>query len=44
MPLLAAFRDPAGSLEIRSDGAYRFVRAPYDAECRLSWICRLRET
>jgi SAM-dependent methyltransferase len=31
-PLLATFRDPAGSLEIRPDGAYRFVRAPYDAE------------
>jgi SAM-dependent methyltransferase len=34
MPLLATFRDPAGSLEIRPDGAYRFVRAPYDAEVR----------
>jgi SAM-dependent methyltransferase len=32
MPLLATFRDPAGSLESRPDGAYRFVRAPYDAE------------
>jgi SAM-dependent methyltransferase len=32
MPLLATFRDPAGSLEIRPDGAYRLVRAPYDAE------------
>ena len=31
-PLLASFRDPAGSLEIRPDGAYRFVRAPYDTE------------
>ena len=31
-PLLATFRDPAGSLEIRPDGAYRFVRAPYDVE------------
>ena len=30
--LLATFRDPAGSLEIRPDGAYRSVRAPYDAE------------
>jgi SAM-dependent methyltransferase len=32
MPLLATFRDPAGSLEIRSDGAYRLVRAPYGTE------------
>ncbi|WP_213807810.1 class I SAM-dependent methyltransferase [Granulicella sp. dw_53] len=32
LPLLATFRDPAGSLEIRPDGVYRSVRAPHDAE------------
>ena len=32
LPQLATFRDPAGSLEIRPDGAYRLVRAPYGAE------------
>ncbi|MEO6981516.1 MAG: class I SAM-dependent methyltransferase, partial [Edaphobacter sp.] len=29
---LPTFRDPAGSVEIRPDGAYRSIRAPYDAE------------
>ncbi len=32
LPLLSTFRDPAGSLEVRPDGAYRRVRAPFDAE------------
>jgi 2-polyprenyl-3-methyl-5-hydroxy-6-metoxy-1,4-benzoquinol methylase len=31
---LPTFRDPAGSLEIRSDGAYRTIRPPFDAEIR----------
>lgn len=31
-PLLPTFRDPAGSIEIRPDGAYRRIRAPFDAE------------
>jgi len=31
-PLFKTFRDPAGSLEIRPDGAYRFVRSPEDQE------------
>ena len=31
-PLLATFRDPAGSVELRPDGAYRRIRAPFDAE------------
>jgi SAM-dependent methyltransferase len=31
-PSLPTFRDPAGSVEIRTDGAYRSIRAPYDAE------------
>ena len=31
-PLLATFRDPAGTLELRSDGAYRQVNAPHDDE------------
>jgi SAM-dependent methyltransferase len=31
-PPLATFRDPAGSVEIRPDGAYRTVRAPFDTE------------
>lgn len=26
------FRDPAGSVEIRPDGAYRSIRSPFDAE------------
>lgn len=34
-PLLATFRDPAGSLKIRQDGAHRVVRAPYDAEVQV---------
>jgi SAM-dependent methyltransferase len=29
---LPTFRDPAGSVEIRPDGAYRSVRAPYNVE------------
>jgi SAM-dependent methyltransferase len=29
---LPTFRDPAGSLEIRPDGAYRNIRAPFDVE------------
>ena len=29
---LPTFRDPAGSVEIRPDGAYRTIRAPYDKE------------
>ncbi len=28
----STFRDPAGSVEVRRDGAYRQVRRPYDAE------------
>ncbi len=31
-PLLATFRDPAGVLQLRNDGAYRQVYAPHDAE------------
>lgn len=31
-PILPTFRDPAGSVEIRHDGAYRRIRAPFDAE------------
>jgi SAM-dependent methyltransferase len=31
-PALPTFRDPAGSVEIRQDGAYRSIRAPFDAE------------
>ncbi|MGD0445014.1 MAG: class I SAM-dependent methyltransferase [Edaphobacter sp.] len=31
-PALPTFRDPAGSVEVRADGAYRSIRAPYDAE------------
>jgi len=31
-PALSTFRDPAGSVEIRPDGAYRSVHAPFDAE------------
>jgi SAM-dependent methyltransferase len=31
-PALPTFRDPAGSVEIRPDGAYRSVRAPFDTE------------
>ena len=29
---LPTFRDPAGSVEIRPDGVYRTIRAPFDAE------------
>jgi SAM-dependent methyltransferase len=32
LPSLPTFRDPAGSIEIRADGAYRSIRAPFDAE------------
>jgi SAM-dependent methyltransferase len=32
LPSLPTFRDPAGSVEIRPDGAYRTIRAPFDAE------------
>src|ERR1700753_3194918 len=32
LPSLPTFRDPAGSVEIRQDGAYRSIRAPFDAE------------
>jgi SAM-dependent methyltransferase len=32
MPALPTFRDPAGSVEIRRDGAYRSICAPFDAE------------
>ncbi len=32
MPSLSTFRDPAGSVEIRPNGAYRSIRAPFDAE------------
>jgi hypothetical protein len=31
-PLLPTFRDPAGSVELRSDGAYRTIYSPFDAE------------
>ena len=31
VPSLPTFRDPAGSLEVRRDGVYRSVRAPFDA-------------
>ena len=27
---LPTFRDPAGSVEVRPDGAYRRIRAPFD--------------
>ena len=30
--VLPTFRDPAGSLELRNDGAYRTVYSPHDAE------------
>jgi SAM-dependent methyltransferase len=32
MPPLPTFRDPAGSVEVRKDGVYRSVRAPFDTE------------
>jgi SAM-dependent methyltransferase len=32
LPSLPTFRDPAGSVEMRPDGAYRSIRAPFDAE------------
>jgi SAM-dependent methyltransferase len=31
-PALPTFRDPAGSVEVRSDGAYRSIHAPFDTE------------
>jgi len=31
-PPLPTFRDPAGSLELRADGAYRQVRSPFEGE------------
>jgi SAM-dependent methyltransferase len=31
-PFLRTFRDPAGSVELRPDGAYRTIHAPFDAE------------
>jgi hypothetical protein len=31
-PFLPTFRDPAGSVELRPDGAYRTIHAPFDAE------------
>jgi SAM-dependent methyltransferase len=31
-PALPTFRDPAGSVEIRPDGAYRSIHAPFDTE------------
>ena len=31
-PAFTTFRDPAGSLELRPDAAYRFIRAPEDEE------------
>ena len=31
-PLLPTFRDPAGSVELRPDGVYRRIRAPFDAD------------
>jgi SAM-dependent methyltransferase len=32
LPALPTFRDPAGSVEVRPDGAYRSIRSPFDAE------------
>ena len=31
-PTVTTFRDPAGSVEIKPDGAYRRIRAPFDAD------------
>jgi hypothetical protein len=31
-PFLPTFRDPAGSVEIKPDGAYRSIHPPFDAE------------
>jgi SAM-dependent methyltransferase len=31
-PALPTFRDPAGSVEIRPDGAYRSIRPPFDTD------------
>src|SRR3984957_4023587 len=32
LPTLPTFRDPAGSVEVRPDGAYRSIYAPFDTE------------
>lgn len=32
LPTLPTFRDPAGSLEVRADGAYRSIHSPFDVE------------
>jgi SAM-dependent methyltransferase len=32
LPAFPTFRDPAGSVEVRPDGAYRSIHAPFDAE------------
>jgi SAM-dependent methyltransferase len=32
MPQLPTFRDPAGSVEVRADGVFRSIRAPFDGE------------
>jgi SAM-dependent methyltransferase len=32
LPSLPTFRDPSGSVEVRPDGVYRRIRAPFDAE------------
>jgi SAM-dependent methyltransferase len=32
LPPLSTFRDPAGSVEVRPDGAYRTIHAPFDKE------------
>jgi SAM-dependent methyltransferase len=31
-PVLPTFRDPAGSVEVRTDGAYRSIHSPFDAD------------
>jgi SAM-dependent methyltransferase len=32
LPALPTFRDPAGSVEVRADGAYRSIHSPFDVE------------
>ncbi len=32
IPPHTTFRDPAGSVEVRRDGAYRSIHTPFDAE------------
>jgi SAM-dependent methyltransferase len=32
LPALPTFRDPAGSVEVRADGAYRSIHPPFDVE------------